>query len=488
MNETTPYFPGLSPGEGKELCARFDGGRLSSDGGVLLFPGIERRLGIADLLASCVTDERTPASTTHTYADMIRARMFAIACGYEDCDDLDVLRFDPAFKLACGRLAETGDDLMSQPTLSRLENAPSWRQLGRMGLSMIDLFCASFKAVPERIVLDIDDTDDAVHGGQQLALFNAHYDEYIFQPIHIFEATTGKPVLPLLRPGKRPSGEEAARILKHVIRRIRRHWPRVEITVRGDGHYGTPDVMELLEDQGCNYIFGLPGNARLSKTGQPWCEDVAVRRVQRGKDKLRRFFRVAYRAKSWSRERKVVARVEATSKGCDVRFVVTNLPGRAKVLYEKVYCARGRMENMIKEHKLYTKSDRTSCHRWEANQFRLFLHTGAYWLLHQLRQAAPRRSLWRKATFETIRRAFLKIAVRIEELKSRVRIALPSAAAFGNALRRTIDVGSTSIPSMSPIISNAASLSAPCASAPFSTATARKPSLISRASATRAET
>ena len=332
------------------------------------------------------------------------------------------------------RLAETGDDLMSQPTLSRLENAPSWRQLGRMGLSMIDLFCASFRAVPERIVLDIDDTDDAVHGGPQLALFNAHYDEYIFQPIHIFEATTGKPVLPLLRPGKRHSGEEAARILKHVIRRIRRHWPRVEITVRGDGHYGTPDVMELLEDQGCNYIFGPPGNARLSKTGQPWCEDVAVRRVQRGKDKLRRFFRVAYRAKSWSRERTVVARVEATSKGCDVRFVVTNLPGRAKVLYEKVYCARGRMENMIKDHKLYTKSDRTSCHRWEANQFRLFLHTGAYWLLHQLRQAAPRRSLWRKATFETIRRAFLKIAGRIEELKSRIRIALPSAYPYRPAL------------------------------------------------------
>ena len=408
--------------------------RLSSDGGVLLFPGIERRLGIADLLASCVTDERTPASTTHTYADMIRARMFAIACGYEDCDDLDVVRFDPAFKLACGRVAETGDDLMSQPTLSRLENAPSWRQPGRMGLSMIDLSCASFRAVPERVVLDIDDTDDAVHGGPQLALFNAHYDEYIFQPIHIFEATTGKPVLPLLRPGKRPSGEEAARILKHVIRRIRRHWPRVEITVRGDGHYGTPDVMELLEDQGCNYIFGLPGNARLGKTGQPWCEDVAVRRVQRGKDKLRRFFRVAYRAKSWSRERTVVARVEATSKGCDVRFVVTNLPGRAKVLYEKVYCARGRMENMIKDHKLYTKSDRTSCHRWEANQFRLFLHTGAYWLLHQLRQAAPRRSLWRKATFETIRRAFLKIAGRIEELKSRIRIAQPSAYPYRPAL------------------------------------------------------
>jgi len=427
MKEPISYLPGLSPVAGKALQARFDGGRLSSDGGVLLLREIETGLGLADLLSSCMKDERDPSSLRHTQPDMIRARMMAIACGYEDCDDLDVLRFDPAFKLACGRLSETGDDLMSQPTLSRLENAPSWRELGRMGLKMIDLFCDSFTSVPARIVLDIDDTADTVHGGQQLALFNGHYDEYVFQPIHIFEAATGKPVLSLLRPGKRPSGKEAAGILKHVIRRIRRNWPRVEITLRGDGHYGTPEVMELLDSQGCGYIFGLPGNARLNEIGQPWCEDVAVRRALSDKDKLRRFFQVDYRAKSWSRERKVVARVEATSKGSDIRFVVTNLPGRAKLLYEKIYCARGRMENMIKDHKLYTKSDRTSCHRWQANQFRLFLHTGAYWLLHRLRQAAPRRSLWRKATFETLRRAVLKVAVRIDELKSRIKIALPSA-------------------------------------------------------------
>ena len=434
MNEIIPYLPGLSPVENKQLCARFDGGRLSSDGGVLLLRGIESRLGIADLLASCMSDARDPASTTHTYADMMRARMFAIACGYEDCDDLDALRFDPAFKLACGRLSETGDDLMSQPTLSRLENAPSWRQLARMGLIMIDLFCASFKRVPERIVLDIDDTADTVHGGQQLALFNAHYDDYCFQPIHIYDAASAKPVLSLLRPGKRPSGKEAARILRHVMRRIRHNWPRVRISVRGDGHYATPEVMDLLEDQGCGYILGLPTNARLKEIGQPWCEDVALRRALSGKDKVRRFFHTGYRAQSWSRERTIIARVEATSKGADIRFIVTNLSGRSKRLYENIYCARGRMENMIKDHKLYTKSDRTSCHRWEANQFRLFLHSGAYWLLHQLRQAAPRRSPWRSATFETIRRAFLKVAVRIEELKSRVRIALPSAHPYRKAM------------------------------------------------------
>ena len=156
--------------------------------------------------------------------------------------------------------------------------------------------------------------------------------------------------------------------------------------------------------------------------------------MQSGKDKVRRFFHTGYQARSWSRERKVIARVEATARGTDIRFVVTNLAGRAKLLYDKVYCARGRMENMIKEHKLYTKSDRTSCHRWEANQFRLFLHTGAYWLLHQLRQAAPRRAPWRTATFETLRRAFLKIAVRIEELRSRVTIAFPSAYPYRKAL------------------------------------------------------
>ncbi len=335
MNETIAYLPGLSPVENKELCARFDGGRLSSDGGVLVLRGIEERLGVVGRLAGCLADVRDPASTIHSYADMIRARLFAIACGYEDCDDLDVLRFDAAFKLACGRLPETGRDLMSQPSLSRLENTPSWRALVRMGLSMIDLFCDSFAGVPRRIVLDVDDTDDVVHGGQQLALFNAHYDAYCFQPIHIFEAATGKPVLSLLRPGKRPSGEEVARILEHVIRRIRQHWPRVEITVRGDGHYATPEVMDLLEDQGCGYILGLAGNARLNRIGQPWCEDVAVRRARSRKDRVRRFFQTGYQAESWSCQRKVIARVEATSKGADMRFVVTNLPGPCQAALRK---------------------------------------------------------------------------------------------------------------------------------------------------------
>ncbi len=426
MHEDNLFLPGLSPVENLDIHARFDGGALSSDGGVLVLREIERRLKFSDALAACIEDERDPARTLHEYATMIRERIFAIACGYEDCDDLDELRHDPAFKMACERLPDSGHALASQPTLSRLENAPSWRELARMAVAMIDLFCGSFKTVPGHITLDIDDTCDRVHGGQQLSLFNTHAGGYCFQPIHVYDAATQKPICFLLRPGKRPSGIEAARILRFVIRHIRRNWPRVKITVRGDGHYGTPEVMNLLEDQGHSYIFGLPGNKTLSGLSRLWCEDVAVRRALGKKQKVRRFFQTRYGAKSWSRERKVIARVEATEQGTDVRYIVSNLPGRGKNLYEKVYCARGKMENLIKEHKLYTKSERTSCHRWEANQFRLFLHTGAYWLLLLLRQAAPRRSRWRTATFETIRRSFLKIAVRVEQLKSRIRIALPS--------------------------------------------------------------
>ncbi|VAV88475.1 Mobile element protein [hydrothermal vent metagenome] len=435
MSDDTLFFPGLSPVDGHEIHARFDGGSMSSDGGVLLLREVERGLNFSGMLAACLPDGRDPGRTVHSQASMIRARILAIACGYEDCDDLDALRHDPALKIACERLPDSAQGLASQPTLSRLENLPSWRDLARMGAALIDLFCDSFATSPRHIMLDIDDTIDRTHGAQQLSLFNSYAGGYCFQPIHIYDAATQKPVCFWLRPGKRPSGTEAAMILRHVIRRIRANWPRVSITLRGDGHYGTPEVMAMLEQWDCGYILGLPVNSILKNIANPWCDDVAARWERHGKtgcrDKLRRFFQTRYGAASWGKERRVIARVEASEQGVDVRTIVTNLAGRGKHLYEKIYCARGKMENLIKEHKLYTKSDRTSCHLlnlgWQANQFRLFLHTGAYWLLLRLRAAAPKRSRWRTATFETIRRSFIKTAVRVEQLKSRLRIALPTA-------------------------------------------------------------
>jgi len=377
-------------------------------------------------LAAPLVDDRDQTRVLYSYADMARARMLMIAAGYEDCDDIDTLKADPALKLACGRCPDTGADLMSQPTLSRLENTPVWRALARIGLGLIDLYCRSFRTPPKHIVLDIDDTDDPVHGQQELALFNAHYDFTCFQPIHIFDGASGKPVLSLLRPGKRPSGEEVTKVLRHVIGRIRKHWPRVEILVRADSHYCSDPALAVLEALDCDCIVGFAINARLAQIAAPWREQCTMRRCWSW-PVVRRFHQLPYRARGWSRSRKVIARVEATGLGTDARFVVTSLSGRGKTLYEKVYCARGAAENLIKDMKRSTRSDKTACSRWQANQFRLLLHVGAYWLLHTLRCAAPKRSRWRGATFETIRRTFVKIAVRVEELKGKIRLAFPAS-------------------------------------------------------------
>jgi len=428
MAEDTLFLPGLSPVEGKQLQVAFDGGLQSSDGGVLLLREVDRRLGLAGRLAGVIPDWRDPESISHAIADMLRFRMFAIAAGYEDADDCDALRQDPIFKLATGRGPETGEALCSQPTMSRLENRVSWRTLIRLQAALIDQFCASWAKVPARIVLDIDDSWDAVHGGQQLALFNAHHDGYGFLPIHIYEASSGKLVAAILRPGKTPSGKEVCKVLKHVIRRIRKHWPKVEILVRGDSHYGRPEAMDLCEDAGVFYAFGLGTNAALAALVAPLNDDAALRRVRKGaKAKVRRYASFRYAAKSWRRERRVVARIEASERGTDTRFVVTNLADKPKRLYERVYCARGQMENLIKAHKRHLASDRTSCTSALANQFRLVLHSAAYVLLHALRAAAPKRSFWRRAQFDTLRLRLLKLGARVVEKATRIKVMLPAA-------------------------------------------------------------
>ncbi len=435
MSDDTLCLPGLSPVEGLSVRARFDGGALSSDGGALAFREVLGRTRITALLASCLPDRRSVWRVRHSCESMVRSRVLAIACGYEDCNDLDALRDDPVLKMACERSPDAALGLASQPTLSRFENFPDWRALARMGLGPIDFFCAGFRSPPRRLTLDIDDTADLAHGAQQLSLFSACAGGRCLRPIHMDDAATGKPVACVLHAGKRPSGAEAERILRCVVRRIRVRWAGVAITVRGDGHYGTPEVMDTLEALDCTYILGLPGSERLAALARPWEEDVAALRKRGRAKRSRRYFETEYAAGSRSKQRRVVARVEATARrGAKTRFVVTNIAGKPKYLYEWVYCPRGRMENMIKEHKLYTASDRTSCHRWEANRFRLFLHTAAYWLLWTLRNAAARRSPWRTATFETVRRAFIKIAARVTRLKTRIAVSMPSACPHRHTL------------------------------------------------------
>ena len=264
----------------KKVSVAFDGGMLSSDAGVLLLRGVERRLGIAARLAACLNDRRDPDRIDHTVEEMLRLRMFAIAAGYEDANDCNKLRDDPVFKMAVGRAPESGEALCSQPTMSRLENAPSKIEIARLMRAMVDQFCASYSRAPASIILDIDDTFDAVHGRQQLSLFNAHYDERCFLPIHIYEGTSGKPVAVILRSGKTPGGVEVRTILKHVIAHIRRHWPKVDILVRGDSHYGRPEAMAWCEANRVGYIFGFGGNDVLAGMVRPVADALCVRRAE----------------------------------------------------------------------------------------------------------------------------------------------------------------------------------------------------------------
>ena len=358
----------------KRVTAAFDGGLISSDGGVLLFAGADRQLGLIDRLAAIIPDHRNPDLITHSMADILRARVFAIACGYPDADDLDDLRKDPAFKLACGRLPESGDDLASQPTMSRWENAPDLRTLIRLMRAMVELWCKSYRRAPKSITLDIDDTADTVHGHQQLSLFNAHYDERCFLPIHVYDADTGHCVLTILRPGKTPDGKEVSAHLRRLVRCIRGHWPHTRITIRGDSHYGRREAMEWCENNGIHYLFGLSTNTVLAAQVFTKSDEVCVRRAIANLDLVRDYTETSYAAN-------------------------TSLPTSPTV------------------------PDRTSCRSPLANQMRLILHTAAYWLMLTVRDAIPGLQPLASGEFSTIRLRLLKIAVRIRETASRIGLA-----------------------------------------------------------------
>ena len=410
----------------KKLTAGFDGGQLSSDGGLLLLREAERKLGIASRLAGAVRDRRDPARIDHALPELLKTRIFAIACGYEDANDLDRLRHDPLLKLAVGRCPRSGDPLCSQSTMSRLENMPSKIEAARLTAALVDQFCASFPSAPKAITLDIDDTVDAVHGGQQLSFWNAHYDCRCFLPIHVYHVESGKPVMMILREGKTPKGKEVRTVIKHLARRIRRHFPKTRITWRGDSHYGRAEAMTWCENNAAGFIFGLAGNAVLDGLCRGVADDLCVRRAEAGAEKKRAFTSFRYQAKSWDKPREVVARLEATAQGLDIRYVVTSLPGKAQYLYETVYCERGQAENLIKLHKTQLASDRTSCHSPVANQVRLVLHTAAYWLMLTLRDAIPQAAPLAKAEFTTIRSKIIKIAARVIEHAARIRVHLPT--------------------------------------------------------------
>lgn len=420
-------FPAV---RGRKVTAAFDGGRLTSDGGVLLLAQAKRAMGICRRLAARIADPRDPGRVIHALPDILRACVFAIACGYEDADDLDTLRDDPGFRLALGKLPGSGAGLASQPTMSRWENAPTTRELAKMLAAMIDIYCASYPAPPAAVTLDIDDTCDVVHGYQQLSFWNGHHGERCFLPIHVYDTATGRPVAMLLRTGNTPSGAEATGHIRRLVRHIRRHWPNTHITMRGDGHYGRPEVMAFCDAHGVDYVFGLPTNAALRADPAiiAVADACAVKRAKAQDPVLRSYAGTRYGAKSWNCQRRVVARIEASTLGMDIGYVVTSLAkGSAEHIYDTLYCARGQAENLIKRHKSQLASDRTSCRSANANQMRIILHTAAYWLMWRIQQAIPKTTALAAAEFATLRLRLLKVAARVIETSSRIRIAFASA-------------------------------------------------------------
>jgi hypothetical protein len=423
----------------KKLTVDFDGGNQSSDAGLLLLRQAERKLGVCRRLAETMPDRRDPDRVRHAMFEMVMARVSAIACGHEDAIDLDRLRHDPLMKVAVGRCPDSGAALASQSTISRLENAPSKTETARLAAALLDQFGTTVKPGKQEI-LDIDDTFCAAHGGQQLAFWNAHHDERGFASMHIYHVASGTPVATILRPARTPKGTEVRIVIKHVSKRLRQHWPNTRMVWRGDSHYGRVEAMEWAENDGADYIFGLPGNTALDALVADTADNLRFHHAKSSQIKLRTYASFLYQAGSWKRPRKVVARLEcslqpdaadATSTGMrqevDIRYVVTSLKGSAQHLYENVYCQRGQMENLIKLHKAQLASDRMSCHSATANQVRLVLHTAAFWLMHGVRAAIPKTDPLATAEFATIRERLIKIGARVIEHIVRIRVQLPTS-------------------------------------------------------------
>ncbi len=434
-SQITLSFANIS---GKKIEADFDGGTTTSDGGALLLRQAEARTGIVDRIVAAMSDRRHQSYIDHTYTDLIRQRVFQIACGYEDANDSDDLRCDPGLKTACDRLPLTGDDLASQPTMSRLENSVSRSDLYRIGLAVLEIFIESYDQPPKKLTIDIDDTDDPAHGAQQLTLFHAYYDEYCYLPVHLYEGESGKLITTLLRPGRRMRGREAAAILKRVLDHLIMVWPKTKITLRGDSHFSTPEVHDLCDGYGIDFILGQALNNKLKALGEPLMELTAAL-AEQSDEPVRLFDRFEYQAKSWPRPRQIIYKAEITQRKANPRFVVTNIRNRTpEFLYEKVYCARGRSEGFIKNHKTYLQSDRTSCHRFSANQFRLFLHSAAYVLLHTIQQIGMRGTQWTTSNFDTIQLRVLKVGARVREQATKVRFHFPTSYPLKDLMRTVV--------------------------------------------------
>lgn len=433
----------LFPLPEKPVVVRADGGALTSDAGVLLLRQLDERLGLTRRLARCVTDRRQPAKVRHEMLALVRQRIYQIALGYEDCNDADHLRADPALKLAVGR-APTEDDLASQPTLSRLENQVGWHECWRISEALLECYRQRHrKHPPARLVLDVDATDDETHGHQQLAFFHGYYDEHCYLPLLVFAQADGEGeqelIGALLRPGNVHGGHRAMALIRTLVRRLRAAFPECVIELRADSALARPEIYEGCEQLAIPYTMSLPKNERLIAMAQPWRRDAEAIHAEIG-EQVQVFGEFAYAADTWLHERRVITKAEVMSKGENPRFVVTSRTDLEPEAHYRFYCQRGDPENRIKELKLDLKADRLSCHRFWANQFRLLLHAAAYVLMQAMR-AALAGTEFARAQVNTLRLRLLKVGARIRESVRRVWVQLPSAYPWAHLWPRLARAG-----------------------------------------------
>ena len=415
--------------------ADFAGGGLSSDLGPVLLRGVDLQIGLTKRLAAALPDRRHQSYIDHSYHDILTQRIYQIGCGYEDGNDSNSLRHDPMFKLGAARLPFDDDAaLASGATISRFEHAASRQDIYRVSEALIEQFIDGFASPPKSLILDLDHSEDACYGQQPLAFYNHHYRSTCYLPLMIFDGMSGGLIAAVLRPGKRPFGDENAMIMRRVLKLIRAHFPDTHILVRGDGHFSGPELMGLIDSMpNMDFIFGFSSNIKLLAMAESarlraidqW---VAAQTQDVVPNALRLFDEFTYKARSWPRAWRILMKAEVMALGENTRFIVTSLPGLdAGTLYEDIYCARGQAENYIKHLKDDLAADRTSCTSFLANCMRLLLHAAAYILHQQLRTQALQHTALSQAQPSTVISKLFKIAVQVRQYKNKIVLHLPSA-------------------------------------------------------------
>ncbi len=425
----------------KPIVAKFDERHGSSDGGAVLLKACDARLDLSRRIAACLIDARQIGKVEHSIEDLVRQRLFGIACGYADAHEAARLTEDPIHKMLLDRDPMTGAGLASQPTLSRFENAPRRAELYGLGEALVDSVIERHRRRLgkrcKRLTIDLDPTDDPTHGAQQLSFFNGHYDTWCYLPVAGFVTFNGEPeqylVAYVLRPGNAPALSGAIGILRRLLERLRAVFPRARVLVRLDGGFAAGELFDFLEAEGCEYVVAMAKNKRLTPRAARLMG--SARRLSRRTGQTEHVYgETRYAARRWSRKRRVIIKAEVVrhpgrEPKMNQRFVVTNLKGAPRRLYEKIYCARGDIENRIKELHHGLEIDRTSCSRFLANQFRVLLTAAAYVLMQELRGRAAGTSLAR-AQISTLHERLLKLGARIQTSVRCVVLHLPSSFAF----------------------------------------------------------